>query len=116
MKTINELISIAENNDWKVSRTEYKEDGKACYELETYSDMGQDFIATLWVETGEGEAESLKKELDEYIEYYDPFDEAMLWVKDGHGVNGAPDDPRDIIQDMEDCRDMMKELLEAWEK
>ena len=42
---------------------------------------------------------------------YDPSEEAMLWVgSDGHGKNGAPDDIRDIIADMEEVESKLENL------
>jgi len=45
---------------------------------------------------------------------YDPSEEAMLWVgPDGHGRNGAPDDIRDIIADMESVESKLEDLYTA---
>ena len=100
------LIEIAERLGWKATR-----DGE-CLELEKYSSAGQDFICNIRCV----DVDSLCKDLKSYTDNYDPCAEAIKWVGDnGHGKNGAPDDLRDIISDMEECRDMMKELLKEWE-
>lgn len=103
MNTIEQLIKIAEDNGWKVHI-----DGD--YTFEQYSDAGQDFFFTLNANT----ADELIRELADYIEYYNPFEEAQLWIRDGHGVNGAPYDAEDVYNDMKDCKQMMQELLDAW--
>lgn len=101
------LIAAAEELDWKVTY-----DGEGL-ELEKYSSFGQDFICN--IEGVDGGV--LFRNLESYIESYDPCEEAVKWVgEDGHGKNGAPDDLRDIISDMEECQDMMKELLKKWEE
>lgn len=62
----------------------------------------------------EYEVETLDRIKDEVLEThmnYDPSEEAMLWVsEDGHGKNGAPDDIRDIIADMEDVESKLEDL------
>ncbi len=100
---IEQLIKIAEDNGWKVHIDED-------YTFNQYSDAGQDFFFTLTANT----ADELIRELAVYIEYYNPFEEAMIWIKDGHGVNGAPYEPEDIYNDMKDCKQMMQELLAEW--
>ena len=105
MKTIEELIQIAENNGWNVDIDEKD------YTFAQYSNAGQDFFFTLSANT----ADELITELSDYIEGYNPFDEALLWIRDGHGVNGAPYDADDVFNDMKDCKRMMQELLDAWE-
>jgi len=104
MKTIEELIQIAENNGWNVDIDEKD------YTFAQYSNAGQDFFFTITADT----AEELITELSDYIEGYNPFDEALLWIRDGHGVNGAPYDAEDVYNDMKDCKQMMQELLDAW--
>lgn len=113
MKTIKDLIRIAEDEGWNISR--YEEESTIDYEIGMYSDAGQDFYVPLTIRKGEKEAEDLVNEFFEYAYAFDPIEEAMKWVgDDGHGANGAPDDPRDIIEDMESCKTAMKELLAAW--
>lgn len=104
MKTIEELIQIAEDNGWNVDI-----DGKD-YTLAQYSNAGQDFFFTITADT----AEELITDLSDYIEGYNPFEEALLWIRDGHGVNGAPYDAEDVYNDMKDCKKMMQELLAEW--
>ena len=116
MKTIKDLIAIAEENDWTVWPCKFGGNITG-YEFEKYSDYGQDF--TFCVEASNPDApesvQVLVGKTWEYIEDFDPIEEAMKWIgPDGHGANGAPDDPTDIIADMQDCKNMMIELVEAW--
>lgn len=101
------LMSIAEEFDWNATY-----DGEGL-ELEKYSSFGQDFICSI-----KGtDAGALRDSLKSYIDDFDPDEEAIKWVgPDGHGVNGAPYRLRDIIADMDECLEMMKELLKKWEE
>lgn len=110
MITIETLLCFAETQGWAVTPPLADEMGDI--EFSKYSPIGQDFNFNL---EKKETASELIDELDGYIEAFDPIYEAHLWVgNDGHGRNGAPDDPRDIIADMEDCEEMMKNLLEGW--
>ena len=110
MITIDNLLGYAETQGWAVTPPLSDEMGDI--EFSQYSPAGYDFDFCL---ENKETASELVEELDSYIEGYDPYYEANLWVgDDGHGRNGAPDNPRDIIADMEACKEMMKNLLEGW--
>ena len=105
MKTIDKLIEEANYCGWDTY-----DDGEDL-ELSIFSPAGQDFSFYVTSES----AELAISDLHNYIANFDPIERASIWVgKDGHGKNGAPDDPRDIIKDMEDCKEMMQELLNVW--
>lgn len=105
MTTIKKLISIAEENDWDVRK--YSDE----IEIQKYSPEGQDFFVTL---PKTNKPQELISALEDYIDGYDPWDEAQLWIRDGKGQNGAPEDPEDVLADMKACKSMMKELLDIW--
>lgn len=101
------LMDIAEEEGWRVSQ-----DG-SMFEMEKFSSAGQDFICCISGNTPSELVASLRS----YANSFDPDEEATKWLgPDGHGRNGAPDKLRDIIADMDDCRDMMYGLLESWEE
>ena len=117
MQTIKKLIKIAEDLGWTVY---HHDENDPEYEFsQTSPKYGQDFNFTLRARDYDAPApnnpEYLINELDEYVDNYDPSEEAMLWIKNGHGCAGAPDDPKDVIDDMEDCKQMMQDLLDAWQ-
>ena len=57
---------------------------------------------------------TLIEEVDNYYEGYDPDEEAMLWVgPDGYGKNGAPYRLTDVVKDMEQCEQMIKNWSDA---
>ena len=114
--TIKDLIKIAEDLGWNMEKEDYGDERRG-YCLSQYSSACQDFFFS--IESGiqkHESAETLIQSLEDYIEGYSPFEEAQLWIKDGHGQNGAPDDPMDVIKDMEECKQMMQELLSAWKE
>ena len=107
---MNDFLKLADDLGWSYNVSDTpNERGEVCVELEKYSPQDQDFIATIWFEN-ENEQDFIDK-LRNYWENYDPDEEAVSWVgNDGHGKNGAPYSIRDIINDMEDCKSMLREL------
>lgn len=108
---MNDFLKLAENLGWSYNVDDTpNERGEVCVELEKYSPQGQDFIATIWFENG-NKSDFMDK-LYQYYSDFGPDEEASKWIgEDGHGVNGAPYKLSDILQDMEDCKDM---LLDLW--
>ena len=99
--------------DWSYSVSESSNNGETCVELQRSSPQDQDFIVTIWFETG-NECDFADK-LEEYWRDFNPSEEAMNWVgPDGHGTNGAPYDLQDVINDMVDCKEMLRELFIAF--
>ena len=112
--TIAQLLKTADGLGWHTSPCNFA--NETGYELSKYSPAGQDFIVSIEsTSDGTESPETLIKNLEEYINGYDPSAEALLWTgPDGHGHNGAPHELEDIISDMKACREMMRELLRAW--
>lgn len=108
---MNDFLKLAENLGWSYNVDDTpNERGEVCVELEKYSPQDQDFIATIWFENG-NKSDFMDK-LYQYYSDFDPDEEASKWIgEDGHGANGAPYKLSDILQDMEDCKDM---LLDLW--
>lgn len=110
---MNEFLKYAEEMDWSYSESESPNGGQTCVELERSSPQDQDFIVTIWFET-DNECDFADK-LEEYWRDFDPSEEAVNWIgPDGHGTNGAPHDLQDIINDMVDCKEMLRELMVAF--
>lgn len=107
---MNDFLKLADDLGWSYNVSDTpNERGEVCVELEKCSPQDQDFIATIWFEN-ENEQDFIDK-LRNYWENYDPDEEAVAWVgNDGHGKNGAPYSIRDILNDMEDCKSMLREL------
>lgn len=104
IKLNDELHEVLCKNDWYV---DYQDDGTIYFSK--YSPAGQDFGF-------EVEGTSLEKLADNIYDYYEGYDvsyEAYLWLDDtGHGTNGAPDDMKDVYEDMEACKESILELYE----
>lgn len=100
------IIEIANSAFWTISEEAYA-NGKGLL-FSKFSPAGQDFNFSI-------EPSDTMEELLEHIkEYHDSFDvdyETYIWLgNDGHGKNGAPYHIKDIVQDMEACRNMILEL------
>lgn len=110
VELINRIIEIAEDQGFSV-RTDEKVD-EVEFTFSQYTDFGQDF--SFWATMKDDDIYTLIQEVNDYYEGYDPDEEAILWVgPDGHGKNGAPYRLSDIIKDMEQCEQMVKDLLDA---
>ena len=108
---MNDFLKLAEDLGWSYNVDDTpNERGEVCVELEKYSPQDQDFIVSIWFET-DNECDFADK-LEEYWRGFDPSEEAINWIgPDGHGINGAPYDLQDIINDMVDCKEMLRELV-----
>ena len=102
---MNDFLKLADDLGWSYNVSDTpNERGEVCVELEKYSPQDQDFMAAIWFEN-ENERDFIDK-LRNYWENYDPDEEA--------GKNGAPYSLRDILNDMEDCKSMLRELYIAF--
>ena len=122
---IDAITKVAEDNGWSVfveevtrwnSETRKSESigDVVSFEFRQRSEADQDFSFS--VEMTDGDVETLIEKMSDYYEGYDPDEEAMLWAgPDGHGKNGAPYRLSDIIKDMEQCEEMVRDLLYAIE-
>ncbi len=109
----NDFLELVENLGWSYTLGKQPVDGQVCLELEKYSPQGQDFIATIWY--ADGDKQDFIRQLREYWVNFDPCEEAAKWIDEtGHGTNGAPYDLRNILDDMEDCQSMLRELYFAF--
>lgn len=107
---IDRIIEIAESQGFSVS-TEINEN-KVEFTFSQYTDFGQDFSFEATMK--DNNIYTLMDEVYDYYEGYDPDEEAMLWVgPDGHGKNGAPYRLTDVVKDMEQCEQMVKDLSDA---
>lgn len=99
---IEKLLSYADSYDWTIER-----DSNGVY-LEKFSPAGRDF--SFYVQnkdTVEDFLESIKR----FYENFDVSYEAYLWLdENGHGKNGAPYDMKDLYNDIECCKENIKEL------
>lgn len=107
---IDRIIEIAESQWFSVN---YETTGSTVeFTFSQYTDFGQDFSFEATMK--EYNIYTLIEEVNDYYEGYDPDEQAMLWVgPDGHGKNGAPYRLTDVVKDMEQCEQMVNNLLNA---
>lgn len=101
-KEITGLIKKIEISGWNVQKEE-----EFTYLLSKFSSMGQDFNIVI-------KGETVEQLMDDIKQVYDDFDvsyETYLWLDHtGHGVNGAPHEMEDVLNDMKECEQMILEL------
>lgn len=109
-------VSVEEATHWNSVTRKVESNGDVLdFTFAKYSDMGQDFSFS--VELKDGDVTSLIESMFFYYDNYDPDEEASLWIgSDGHGKNGAPYRITDIVKDMEQCEEMVRDLLYAIEE
>lgn len=101
------ITDEAESLDWTVSI----EDNN--FTFSQYSSGGRDFSFEVQANT----LEDLAKEINEYYENFDVSYETYIYLDDeGHGINGAPYDMRDLYNDTEEIREMIESLYCAINK
>lgn len=107
---IDRIIEIAESQGFSV---DYKINSKTVeFTFSQYTNFGQDFSFEATMK--DNNIYTLIQEVNDYYEGYDPDEETMLWVgPDGHGKNGAPYRLTDVVKDMEQCKQMIKNLSDA---
>ena len=101
-KEIEALLSKIEDLGWGTEK-----EGDSEYRLCKSSPAGQDFSIAV-------EGSSIEELIDNIYEAYVDFDvsyETYLWLDNtGHGTNGAPYHMKDVLEDMEACRQMIVDL------
>lgn len=105
-----------EINDWKTKVKEVAEELKwniSINENEFYFERWSPCDQDLCIELTAKDFKSLLEELENYYNSYVPDEEAKLW----YGANkGEPSSMRDLLDDMEWCKNVIKELLEQIQK
>lgn len=98
------LVKIAEDLGWSVKIINNEE-----MMFQKYSPAGQDFFITI----EPNDFEDAVNLVHERVDGFDCSEETYYWLDNtGHGTNGAPNDMRDLYNDMEACLKMLEELYE----
>lgn len=107
---VERVTKIAEDDNWGVHNHDENYNKVDLY-LSKYSPAGQDF--GFYIECETGSADEFINAVEGYYNSYDPCEEAAIWLgPDGHGKNDAPYDLKDLIEDMEDCKNNVNRLLD----
>ncbi|MBQ0073187.1 MAG: hypothetical protein KBT34_03230 [Prevotella sp.] len=112
------IYEIAEREGWTVSH-EFNSIMEVEFTFSKKSPAGQDFSFTIDVEDDDEEDyvfAELRVAVYRYWEDLDVSEETYIWLNSqGHGVNGAPWDMKDLYEDMEACETMIHDLWLALE-
>lgn len=116
-KKIEKIYEIAEREGWEVSHTVCQ--GEISFEFSKLSPAGQDFCFTRDVDYEDDEDYVFSELRDAVYRYWENFDvceETYIWLDEtGHGKNGAPENMKDLYEDMQACEDMIHDLWLALE-
>lgn len=111
------IYEIAEREGWTVSHTVCQ--GEISFEFSKLSPAGQDFNFTRDVDYEDDEDYVFSELRDAVYRYWENFDvceETYIWLDEtGHGKNGAPENMKDLYEDMQACEDMIHDLWLALE-
>ena len=111
-KELEKFLEKAEGLDWSYNL--YKEDDNCtCVEMEKYSPLGEDFSMTIYFDK-EDSVNTFMDGLKEYYLAFDPEDHAAMWIEN-RGKNGTPDSIRDLLDDAENIKEMIDELIQCLE-
>ena len=116
-KKFEKIYEIAEREGWAVSHTVCQ--GEISFEFSKLSPAGQDFCFTRDVDYEDDEDYVFSELRDAVYRYWENFDvceETYIWLDNtGHGMNGAPENMKDLYEDMQSCEDMIHDLWLALE-
>ena len=116
-KKFEKIYEIAEREGWEVSHTVCQ--GEISFEFSKLSPAGQDFYFTRDVDYEDDEYYVFAELRDAVYRYWENFDvceETYIWLDNtGHGMNGAPENMKDLYEDMQACEDMIYDLWLALE-
>ena len=99
-------IDTSENNDGEITTIYFS----------FYTDCGQDVSQEIDLYDWDDE-EEIREKLDELYENFDVDYETYIWLgHDGHGKSGAPYHIKDLLADMEEVDEKLKQLSNEFEK
>ena len=99
------LIERIEGFGWTVTIEDEERD---LYLIGRQSPAGQDFSVCIEIKD---DLSNFSDNLYDYWESYDVSYESSLWLKNGHGINGAPYEMIEVYNDFKWCKE---ELYELW--
>lgn len=104
------LLSSIENK-FNLTATHYED--SECIIFETYTPQGQDVNIEVNFNLKSDNAEDIRNNLIELYEDYDVSYNTYIWLDEfGNGKNGAPEDMRDLYNDMEWVKNLHKQIAD----
>ena len=111
---VDKVTKIAEEDDWSVYNYDKAFD-RVSLEFGKYSSRDQDFSFSINCKTGS--VDEFIEAIEDYYDDYDPSEEASIWLDpNGHGKNGAPHDLEDVLNDMKECKENVRSLLDCYKE
>lgn len=107
------IIDVMEDLGWNIQEYNTNDKDYTCLELQTYSDLGEDF--NFEIEFKKDDKQDFLNELREYVNYFDVDEHAEQWISI-RGTRGVPSSIRALIEDAESIKEMLQELLFEVEK
>ena len=109
MKDLKELLEKTEQLDWSFKIYNETNPTRNYVDMQKYSPAGEDFGFVVDFNE-ENSIESFIEDLEAYYENFDPDEHVEMWV-DSRGKNGVPGSIRELIDDADEIKDMIEELL-----
>ncbi len=107
---VDRVTEIVEKDDWSVDNLDENYDNIDLH-FSKYSSHGQDF--GFYIDYDSGDIDGFISSIEAYYKSYDPSEKASIWIgDDGHGKNGAPYDIQDLLDDMKECKENIKSLID----
>lgn len=107
-KILDDFLEKVYDLDWSYNL--YKEDDNCTYvEMKKYSPLGEDYSMIIYFDK-EDSVNTFMDGLKEYYLTFDPDDHAAMWIEN-RGKNGTPDSIRDLLDDAENIKEMIGELI-----
>lgn len=106
MKLNDEIIEIVENNDFYISEITKQHDSYYV-DINQYTPCGEDWWETIGFD---GTDKGFIEAIEERYKYFDVNEEAEIWIE-SRGTRGVPDSIKDLIEDAEWKKSMLKKLV-----
>lgn len=110
------LAKVCKDLGIKIYMSEYDDDEHTTIYFSFYTSHGQDVDQEIDLDDW-NDVEEIRGKLDDLHENFDVDYETYIWLgNDGHGRSGAPYHIKDLLADMEEVSEKLKQLSIEFEK
>ena len=105
----NTLESILEDNNMSINYD--TQDSEIYSEIEWWSDLGENYVATIW---WDGTIQNFVSEFQSYAEDFDPYEHACQWISMDRLERErmkVPSDNKALIIDAEETKDLLMTVV-----
>lgn len=85
------------------------QDGELYVEMNFGSDLGEDFVFSVW---SDGTNKNFVEKFGEFASDFDPDEHAEMWVKNRDSVSGVPHSIRALLKDADAIKERLEDLAE----